>query len=461
MTRNTYSMPLRAYIIGQIGRLQTIKVIPVRAGDSLEVTIDGVFRLATTRKEITSECQVDICAFYVPHRHVYGQDWINGLVNGGLPGINAWGNVPAGIATNSDSRNPFYLGIHTCGATINRTLPVGYNQIYQRYFAVPSTNTNGTWNFANTSFYPNGSTSDLVNTRLYGARAARLPHILNGGTNLQGTSNIMGFTRSYTDAQWGLGIPQDTPSLGTAQLDIRRLDQLKTQYSRYQDMNYWQATYDDILEGQYSTNGVNSDADQRPTYLGRMTSYVSGQDVNGTDDATLGSFVGKTVDRLSFHLPRRFMPEHGNVWLMMLPRYPLIHTREQDPLLATAQPTFKLIAGQAETWEQEPVVPFDPGKWIAGGSAYTPNIELIQEPFGQEYRYLTNRVHPAFEQIPGYPVIAWDTANAQSWYYYQDNEYTETFQVSQMQHWQAYANVSVMKYTDIPDVVTSIHAGGN
>ena len=116
--RAKYNLSHLAHISMQIGRLQTISVIPVVAGDSLEVDIDGIFRLATTRKEIVSECQVDICAFYVPHRHVWPNEWPK-IVTEGLQsetGLTAGGNVDA------NSRDPFYLGIKQCGATINKAL---------------------------------------------------------------------------------------------------------------------------------------------------------------------------------------------------------------------------------------------------------------------------------------------------------------------------------------------------
>lgn len=212
--RNAYNLSHLAHLAGHIGRLQTISVIPVIPGDSLQLSIDGIFRTAPTRKEIVSECQIDICAFYVKHRHCYGDDdWIE-LIGSGLqldlP-------VPVGYTANADSRDPFYLGIKQCGTTVNRALVEGINRIYQRYFAVPSTDTNGTWAFANTAFYPNGTTSDLRNTRHFGPRAARLPHILNGGTPVNVTTGADGrVVRNYTDDDWGVEIPQDTPSIGTA-----------------------------------------------------------------------------------------------------------------------------------------------------------------------------------------------------------------------------------------------------
>lgn len=452
--RNRYNLAHKAHVVGHIGRLQTLSVIPVVSGDSLELNVDGVMRMGTTRKEIVAECLVDICAFYVPHRHAYGEDWVDLITMG----PQAPTTLPAGPAVNADSRDPFYLGIKTCGANVNQALNYGYNAIYQRYFAVPTTATNGTWSFANTAFYPNGVTSDLINHRKYGARAARLPHILNGGTLVNGT-NAGGFIRNYTENDWGVQIPQDTPIVGTALLDIRDLKSIQSRYRTIQQQNYFNQFYTDVVAEKWDTQGVNTDADQRPTYLGRVTTYLSGHDVDGTDDATLGSFVGKTLGPIKFKLPRRFFPEHGNVWIMALARYPLVHTKEQHPLLAQAQPDSKLLVADPGVWAGEKIVAYDPGIWMSGGSTWVPNVDQMQQPYGQEYRYQPNRIHPVFEQIPGYPFTQWDGANYWDWYYYQDEEYSDTFQVSQVEHWQIHSQINCIKLSTLVDPKTSIFAG--
>lgn len=451
--RNAYNLSHLAHIVGHIGRLQTISVIPVIPGDSVQINIDGIFRLAPTRKEIVSECQIDIMAFFVPHRHVWPDEWPT-IVTEGLQSTTT---VTAGPNT-SGATDCFYLGIKQAGSVLNRALVHGYNAIYQRYFAVPSTTSNGTWTFTATQFYPTADTSDHRHHRLYGARAARLPHILNGAT-IVNQGNAGGFTRDYTSSDWGVEIPQDTPNPGTALLDIRDLKGIQSRYRSVQEQNYFAQFYDDVIGQKWETDGVNTDADPRPTYLGRDTHFVSGTDVNGTDDATLGSYVGKTIDRLSFKLPRRFMPEHGNVWIMMLPRFPLVHTDEQHPLLVNPFVANKLLLADPAVWAGEPVVPFNPADWLAGGSVFSPSVDAVQQPFGQEYRYQPNRIHPVFEQIPGYPFTAWDTATANDWYYYKDNEYADTFQTSQIAQWQAHMSVACTKFSSIIDPKNSIFAG--
>lgn len=452
--RTKHNLSHLAHIIGQIGRIQTIGVIPVIAGDSIELNIDGILRLATTRKEIVSECQVDILAFFVKHRHVYGTTWSDYIklgIQNDLP-------LAAGPAIQAGARDCFYLGIRECDANVNRALIYGQNFIYQRYFAVPTTETNGMKAHTDLLYYPDSLTnSDHINTRRFGQRAARLPHILNGGTIVNGI-HADGLLRTTSTDDWGLQLPAGVPP-ATAVLDIRDLKSLRSRYKSVQQQNYLATFYNDVMEEKWGVHSINSDADPRPDYLGRVTTFVSGADVNGTDDATLGSFVGKTLDRISFRMGRKIFLEHGNLWIMILPRFPLVHTREQHPLLARAQPDKKLLFGDPDIWSGEQPVAFDPGNWMAGGSVYAPNVDTIAQPYGQEYRYQPNRIHPVFEQIPGYPFTRWDTALNNDWYYYVDNEYVDTFQTSQLAQWQAHMNVTAFRYSGIPAASTSIFAG--
>src|SRR2546429_541416 len=64
------------FLAGQIGRLITISTTPVIAGDSFEMDAVGALRLSPLRRGLAFDFTVDIFTFYVPHRHVYGDQWI-------------------------------------------------------------------------------------------------------------------------------------------------------------------------------------------------------------------------------------------------------------------------------------------------------------------------------------------------------------------------------------------------
>src|SRR5260363_381893 len=64
------------FLAGQIGRLITISTTPVIAGDSFEMDAVGALRLSPLRRGLAIDSIVDVFTFYVPRRHVYGEQWI-------------------------------------------------------------------------------------------------------------------------------------------------------------------------------------------------------------------------------------------------------------------------------------------------------------------------------------------------------------------------------------------------
>src|SRR5436189_99653 len=85
------------FLAGQIGRLITISTTPVIAGDSFEMDAVGALRLSPLRRGLATDSTVDIFTFYVPHRHVYGEQWIKFMKDGvnatPLPTVNTTGYI--------------------------------------------------------------------------------------------------------------------------------------------------------------------------------------------------------------------------------------------------------------------------------------------------------------------------------------------------------------------------------
>src|SRR5687767_14069393 len=85
------------FLAGQIGRLITISTTPVIAGDSFEMDAVGALRLSPLRRGLAIDSTVDIFTFYVPHRRVYGEQWIKFMKDGVnatlLPTVNTTGYI--------------------------------------------------------------------------------------------------------------------------------------------------------------------------------------------------------------------------------------------------------------------------------------------------------------------------------------------------------------------------------
>src|SRR5205085_930972 len=95
--RMPHDLSLLGFLAGQIGRLITISTTPVIAGDSFEMDAVGALRLSPLRRGLAIDSTVDIFTFYVPHRHVYGEQWIKFMKDGAnatpLPTVNTTGYI--------------------------------------------------------------------------------------------------------------------------------------------------------------------------------------------------------------------------------------------------------------------------------------------------------------------------------------------------------------------------------
>src|SRR2546429_9758968 len=70
------------FIDGQICRLITISTPPVIAGDSFEMDAVGALRLSPLRRGLAIDSPVDIFTFFVPPRHVYGEQGLKSIKAG-------------------------------------------------------------------------------------------------------------------------------------------------------------------------------------------------------------------------------------------------------------------------------------------------------------------------------------------------------------------------------------------
>src|SRR5688500_11905003 len=82
---------------GQISRRITISTTPVIARYPLQLSAVGPIRLSPLRRGLAIDSTVDIFTFYVPHRHVYGEQWIKFMKDGvnatPLPTVNTTGYI--------------------------------------------------------------------------------------------------------------------------------------------------------------------------------------------------------------------------------------------------------------------------------------------------------------------------------------------------------------------------------
>src|SRR5687767_15234199 len=150
------------FLAGQIGRLITISTTPVIAGDSFEMDAVGALRLSPLRRGLAIDSTVDIFTFYVPHRHVYGEQRIKFMKDGvnatPLPTVNTTGYIDhaAFLGTINPDTNKIPKHLFQC-----------YLNIYNNYFKAP-------WMPDRTEANPNELNQDDAR---YGFRCCHLKNI--------------------------------------------------------------------------------------------------------------------------------------------------------------------------------------------------------------------------------------------------------------------------------------------
>lgn len=427
MSRNMYDLTHQIHMTGKVGRLQTLGVIPVIAGDSLQMDIEGIFRFSPMRKEVVMDAQVELFAFYQPYRHIYGQNWIDFIEEGHDEGVT--------MATDSFSNGEpaTYLGLPVGPASLPKWLNETYFNIWNYYFKYPDA--------------ADQVASELTgDDRAFGLEIARLKHPATSPRLLTGTSR-----RDLDASDFTLNIPVS----GTANLDVRDLARVRGEARSEIERNWFTSRYNEIIKSQFGPS-VNYDTEERPELIARQKMMMSGTDVDGTDDASLGSFVGKTVSRAGMNVNRKYFDEHGSVWIMAAVRFPFVHAQERHRLTQVPQPSYKEISGDPEIWANEEPEPYNPGSYIANvGGSWT----NYYEPYGQWYRYHPSRVAPEFRTIPGYPFTNTAFNTISNTFYHDLEEYENIFATKQLGHWQMHLQNKCYKLTRIPDVRSSIYAG--
>lgn len=452
MGRKMYDLYHEVKTVGKLGRLQTLDVVPTVAGESYELNYDAIIRMAATRREVATELKVEFFVFHVKHRHAYGDELWQEYTKEGVDEASSLGS---GVTIGAQYRDASYLALASCPSALPLWRVYGYNQIWNRYFRVQTTDGNGQdgddwggpWDTTAQQFFPTTETG-ADDYRKYGKLCGRLKHVLNGMSIVDQTSGAGWAWRDLTDA--------DAQVAAGSTLDIRELAQIKARYKSEVGMAFFNNNYEDIMNYRWGVN-INLDADKRPELCWHEPQWISGRDIDGTDAARHGSVVGKTLQRVGFSMPRKRFEEHGALWIMMLVRPPFMHADETHPLDFDVNPSGKDFLADPDIWEKEPHVQFDPRKWL--NSTHDDGQSTARAPYGQHYRFHPNRTHPLFKQIPGYFLSKFTDNTLNKYFYHYNNEYDDCFQSWQMAHWQLYAAAEMVKFSDVPSAISSIYAG--
>lgn len=424
--RNLYDMSHYSHMAGKMGHLQTLSVMPVVAGESWSFNIEGVTRQNALRRDIIVDALSDVFLFYMPYRRVYGEDFKTFMKDG----INETVNFPNGpLPTN---------GIDCLGAprdaydesnAVPYHVAATYNQIWNWFFRIRSDQAS------------EKGLTDLPtqgDERTYGYLISRLP---------SQWSEIMN-SNSLPDAS-----DRQVSTSGNV-LDLIDLATAKGNYESEIMRSWFGREYPDLIEAVFDGK-VSDDAEDKPTLIWHDRRFMSGRDVDGTDETTLGSFSGKSVVRMDINIPRKFMPEHGLLWLCQSVRFPTMHEHEMHYLTKKQEMDYLEISGDPQIWPNLPPERIDTEDVFENGNT----TELGYNPYGHWLRSQPSIIHRDFEASNGFPILLNTPGSFNQAAYHVAGEYDQAFQSTQFGHWRSQLRIGAEKVSPVPEAIRSIYAG--
>lgn len=424
MERYPYDLSHFSFSAGKIGRLQTLSVIPVVSGDSIGLNLNGLFRLSSLRRNLTLDAVVDLFAFYVPHRHIYGAIWED-FIKEGYDEDETF-TVTNGSVTGQPCD---YLGQGYLLGAIPEWLAVGYNNIWNRYFRVPT----DAASLLSTTVLTDDAGGD---SRAFGRECAWLPSIWNTGVK-------------------ELIVADDyQATIASSKLDLQQLARIQGRYQSQIERQWFGTRYADVLKSTWG-GSAGTDADERPTLIMRKTSYLSGYDVDGTADANLGEFSGKAHSTADLSFPPRYFPEGGALWVMALIRFPMVSATERNYLVLKTNPTYGEISGDPHVISKEPPVALQPDQFFLNGNS----TDLGLFPFGQHYRMHQSTIHSLYGALNGYCFYSGTPTTENRGWYVDSANFNAVFQTTQLGHWNSAARLTMTTKRVVPPASVSIKAG--
>lgn len=446
MKKNAVDLSHNSFMAFAIGNLQTLSVTPVIAGDQLSMQSINQFRLSPLRRALSIDALIDMFAFYVPHRHVYGSDWTDFMKEGFDESVTlgSWTHSTPAHSTPGAS----CLGMNMVfGQSYPNWQLYPYNQIWNRYFRHPTVTPE-----IQDSYQPTSSSAPTGHTSANSLMLGSSPGVA-----------MYGYPVSRLKTPFTTGITKTTATSdhqidmsATHTLDILDLNKIMHRYASEQERDYFAIYYNDVMKMWGS--GVNIDADERPELIARKTFSLSGHDVNGSADANLGDFSGKAIGVQQFGFGRKFFPEHGSLWIMATVRFPTILYHEATPLHVNANPNYNEIAGEyGLASSMEPVTDtMDSWTTDAGATA----IGTI--PWGQWYRYHQNHIHAKYETVGGFPFqTSSDLGSLPKALYIDSSRYDGMFHTVQLGHAQNQSLIKLSGTRIFPTARESLYAGVN
>ena len=226
-----YNHKLPKYVVKhgmKIGRLQTVAHKRVLPGETVEVSANITIDLAETAREPIFNGMVSLHSYFVPHRHVHGEDYTNFIRQGFDENVTF-----TGITVPSD----YHIAHLREAGTVWKDLVVGYNMCWNRYYR----------DIRN----PGDIISDTYiaateDERKFGYKTMHNPTIW---------SRALVHTTDLTDDERKVSIDSNS------KIDLADIKKTQARFSTESSLNWFNNYYSPVLQRLYDSPGVNIDAD--------------------------------------------------------------------------------------------------------------------------------------------------------------------------------------------------------
>lgn len=453
MKRNIYDKSCYQAICGEIGRLQTVFRLPVLANDTVSINFAGIFRLSQLRRWLALDCNIHLALYYVKHRWCYDGSGATATWDSFVK--NSLG-TERGSASTLETITAYQNGDIWCqpNGSSDNVLPAhivkGYNKIWNRWYRIPNVSDE-----VADDYTPNAtSNGDFKRELQYGYPVARLPSFWNTGVP---TSRL---TADSTITESG----------GAGNMTLLDIATIQAEYQDDLDREWFAHRYRDIMASKWGSNGITNEVDDdQAELLFDWSGWASGIDIHQTDSG-IGNYVGKTQSIINFSMPPRYFNEHGEIWCVMVPRFPSICSDEVHYLQLNTLTADNFLC-YPESVRSQPPIEILENDCFEGGSTNS----YGKVPYANWYRFNNNRVHEDFKTATGFPFIRYTDLATTGDHGHEDVAYdggigTDVYnpssnadaffkEVSTLRHWNMISKAEIEVRSVLPTASESIFAG--
>lgn len=439
--RIDFDLSHQVHEVGAIGRLKQLDTFVIAAGESFSLDFHAGIRLSPLNRALVLDGVIDVAVFATPLRHIYGSNWEQFLVAGEDEKI----TFPVVANPAGDNAHMGYLGVGDLSSlrSLPRWLTEAYDRLWARYWINPAAFSNEDLD----QLYIQNLPTD-ADTATFGRPVMRLKTPWTTG---------MSNTRAVATSALR-NIPNPA---GISLVDIAHA---KAKYGRALTRD-WSARRDNDFVSRLWGGSLGPDADQRPVLLARDRAFLSGHDIEGRDDATLGTFAGIANGQFRVMVPMKYCPEHAVVSVVMALRFPIVHQDEVATLVTKANPSYDDISSDPVMLRSKPPRNYLNQEFFPSQSSGS----VGWRPHGEALRYHPAHVHPFFKRAKSWPFLREATVQAApagiphpditSGISTDGDGWKNVFSNRELGHFQVHANCALTKRSSIPTAEEAIRIG--